>query len=103
MSAPKVWADDRLALAVHLKRQGWAYDKIAEATGYDRSQVRNRLYRIERGDEVWYEQRKKPRARYGRTTRSCLCCKRDFSSEWIGNRLCTDCKTRGHAPIEVGF
>lgn len=28
----------------------------------------------------------------GRAIRTCLTCGRDFDSEWIGNRMCRDCK-----------
>ena len=38
-------------------------------------------------------------ARFRRSTRLCLSCRRPFTSQWCGNRMCRSCTNPGHGEM----
>lgn len=36
------------------------------------------------------------------TKRKCLKCKKEFNSEWVGNRICPPCKVLNKGVVEHG-
>lgn len=81
--------DDELAWRMHWNSHR-TYAEIALKMGRSHSSVYFRVRALkERGGPAEVAKVKTEKQR------GCLCCKKSFASSWIGNRVCSDCKTTG--------
>lgn len=85
----RAWPASDDATAWRLYWAGSSYDDIAAELKRTRSQVYFRLRAMKR---VGGPDRTATAQREARTRRKCLSCRREFASEWAGNRICSSCK-----------
>ena len=81
------WTDPDYQRAVEMYADGASYREISVEIGRPIGSIKAKI-RMEHRHLV--PVRIKLHAE--RRVRPCMCCKRDFVSEWRGNRLCGECK-----------
>ena len=87
------WTADEDAFLKSLSAQKIGDEEIARRLGRSTAAVRGRLDALKRGDATFA----KPKD----MRRPCLCCKRLFNSQGLGNRLCKNCRTTSVSPFEI--
>lgn len=84
----------RFDLVSSLVTEGLSIAKIARKLGYGEQYLRDWMR-----DHRYYGVRtRKPTT----TVRRCLCCRKDFESVGIGNRLCKSCGSQSLSPMAPG-
>ena len=87
------WTAEELAALRRFRAEGWTPSRIAQWLGCTPQRVRDRIRR----DEEKPSPGKPRKAPPGKAERKCLCCGHRFLSDWIGNRMCGACKSRGYS------
>lgn len=81
------WTEDEETLLSMLADRGWSSIRIAGLLKRTPSAVQTKRSHLGIiGDR--YLSKQKPEGKW----RKCMCCGQGFSSEWIGNRICSPCK-----------
>lgn len=81
------WTEDEQTFVAMLVDRGWSPTWVAKLLKRTPSSVQTQCSRLGIAG-TRFPSKQKPKGKW----RKCMCCGSGFSSEWIGNRICSPCK-----------
>ena len=98
---PRIWTEPEDEVLIRMWNEGDLIKLIANQLNRGEKSISERRIRLRLPRRSGYQRKPGRMIKQPKIQRKCLRCLQQFGSDWVGNRLCTACKSRKTTWLEI--